>query len=121
MSLHITPEMCEAMYGFLLTTPPFRSWYRQKKLPSSDEVAFHVIASKLIRGDHELTPEGETIIRISAGLVETVSELHATMAHEMIHTYLAVACPGDRAAHGWRFWRAASCVCRHHMLSEKAF
>lgn len=119
--LHITPEMCAAMYDFLLQTPPFRAWRKRGTLPPSDEVEFHVIASNSRSGDSLRRAGGSWRIRINNKWGGTVPFLFSVMAHEMVHVHLDTECPNDVAHHGARFRRAAELVCKHHSLCSKGF
>jgi hypothetical protein len=115
--LHLTPEMLEASYELLRTTPPFRRW----KLPEADDVIFRVIRSEEVRGTFELV-KGRMVISISAKCVGNLHSLNATMAHEMVHLYEdTVHNARNDVMHSATFKRLAKQVCRHHGFDELLF
>jgi hypothetical protein len=118
--LHITPDILEAAYRYLMATPPFRRW----KLPDADEVEFHVIRVDDRRGDwncYQKKSGGGHIIRISAKLIGRTQSLIEAVAHEMVHARCEML--GDKTAspHGGSFKRLAGQVCRHHGFDPKLF
>lgn len=112
--MHIAPEMLEAAYSYLLTTPPFRRW----KLPPADEVEFRVVRHPDRRGWHKVD-NGRHIICLSDRCIGRTDSLMATMAHEIIHMH------GDRkgirSAHGAWFKRQAAMACRQHGFDPLLF
>lgn len=115
--MHITPEMMEAAYELLRTTPPFRSW----RLPPGADVEFHVIRSNDRSGDYFRKAGGTHCIRVNDKWVGNLLSLLRVMAHEMCHLRHEATCPGDQAVHGRRFSALASAVCRSHHLDPKSF
>lgn len=114
MSLRLTPEVLEAAYSFLLTTPPFRTW----KLPPADEVEFHVVRDPTMYGDCVI--DGETpVIRVSERKNGHVQTLLATLAHELVH--LRQFQLDDSANHNALFHKLARKVCLHHGFDPKSF
>lgn len=112
MTLHLTPDLIEAVYELLRATPPFRRW----KLPHADDVEFHVIKSGAIDGDCAYDGDRFTI-RLSADRHSMLASTIATMAHEMCH----MRYPRDRAHHGKLFKRLAAQVCAVHGFDPKTF
>ena len=116
MPLHLTPEMLEAAYELLRTTPPFKRW----RLPPAEEVEFHVTKHLDLRGD--CVDAGHAhVIRISGNCHGSLQKLLETMAHEMCHVRQAINDPDDRAHHGSVFKKYAAQVCRVHGFDPKAF
>lgn len=107
---HITPEMLEANYRFLLTTLPFRNW----NLPHPDRIRFRVMVTKERYGHWNGTPEGDTVgeLAVSIGMVVTTCGLTQTVAHEMVH--IRQEAQGYRDHHGPHFKRLGKLVCRRH-------
>ncbi len=97
--LRLTPEVLETSYEFLRSTSPFRRW----KLPHADAV------------------EVTQIIFISEVTVGHTYTLMRTMAHEMIHLYLAISGQEDSGEHGAEFRRLARLVCNDHGFDPKEF
>lgn len=114
--MHITPDIAEAAYNLLLTTPPFRSW----KLPPSDDIHFHIISHPGLRGDYALV-KGFHRIRISYKCARHLSTLLATMAHEMIHLREAQLCARWDVEHSAVFHRMADQVCKYHGFDRGMF
>src|SRR5258708_16262226 len=118
MSLHISPEMMEATYELLKTTPPFHAW----NLPEADDIVFGVFSTKTHSAEYYLRRGDDAhVIRINGNWCGTLAKLIVCMAHEMIHLPLRVACPGDYGQHGKDFKRLAAQVCRHHIMDPKGF
>jgi hypothetical protein len=115
--MHLTPEMAEASYNLLLTTPPFRGW----KLPPSDEVSFHITAHKGQRGDYYQDENRRHVIRISYRCVTQLDTLMRTMAHEMCHIQEARICRRWDVEHSSTFNRLADRVCKIHPFDRGTF
>ena len=114
--LHITPEMIEAAYVFLLTTMPFRRW----NLPAADLVVFSVSRHKDKRGDWCMQDRAH-VIRISAATITRLPSLIETVAHEMCHMRDKIEGGRNDIAHGRNFRRLAKQVCRYHGFEESLF
>lgn len=114
--LQLTPEMLEAVYELLRTTPPFRGW----KLPHSDEIEFRVTHDLDLRGWCQCTrPPRIGISNRVNGHVET---LIRSMAHEMVHLYEGLnLIARDDVEHSTKWKSLAKQVCRHHGFDEKLF
>ena len=112
---HLTPHMMAGMYDYLRSTPPFKWW----RLPSSEEVQFHVTKHRDMFGDHCISDKGEHVYRVSAAAVGTTDALARVMAHEMCHAYCDRK--GVRSIHGAEFNKAADRVCRYHGFDRKLF
>ena len=98
--MHVGPDMVEAAYSFLLTTPPFRGW----RLPPADDVEFCIMRTNAFYADY-IFINGRHRIRISHTICRTVSTLIVAVAHEMVHVKTGMA-------HGAKFKRAADTVCK---------
>lgn len=120
MSLPLTPEMIEAAYEFLKTTPPFSRW----KLPEGDDIEFNVGAAtdefanyKWERDHHRIT--------ISIKAVGHTETLIKYLAHEIIHLHLEAtgqeSKKGGPNCHNAAFRKFAAQVCKHHGFDPKAF
>jgi hypothetical protein len=120
--LTLTPEILEAAYNYLRTTPPFRGW----GLPDSDELMFRVLGARdrfgHFRGRYQRAtgPNAYSEVAISAQLVKSSDLLLATMAHEMIHLYQDENGKA-RGNHNPEFMRLAKRVCAVHGFDLKAF
>ena len=114
--LHMTPEIVEAAYELLRTTPPFKGW----KLPEADDIEFHVCRIKGAQADHEYT-HGRHVLRINALKHATLASLLSTLAHEMIHIREVNLRLRLDVAHGKAFHRMADSVCRHHGFDRGQF
>lgn len=114
---HITPDMVEGAYRYLLTTLPFRRW----ALPHPDRIRFRVMVTRERWGHWNGTPEGDTLgeLAVSTGLTESTCQLTQVVAHEMVHIRQE-AC-GYRDHHGVHFGRLATLVCRRHGFDRSAF
>lgn len=112
--MHITPDMLEKAYEYLRSTPPFRRW----GLPRGDEVEFHVMNKRQVRGDCRAAKDRH-IIRLSAHNIGRTESLMAVLAHEMVHVHCDLR--GVKAAHGREFLKFAAQVCREHGFDEKLF
>ena len=117
--LHITPEMLEAAYELLRTTPPFRGW----KLPHADDVQFHVASytDGFADARYDMTKK-QYVIRVSRRTCKQLGTIIVAVAHEMCHIAEAQrAGKGGRAEHGKAFQRLADSVCRYHHVDRGAF
>ncbi len=120
MSLRITPDIIEAAYEFLRTTPPFKGW----RLPPADEVEFVVSRHTQFLGYHRGMRRKlhSHEIGISEMCVGHTNTLLRTMAHEMIHQYQQrnrLETPNTE--HNAHFMQMARRVCRYHGWDEKEF
>ena len=115
MSLSLTPDILEAAYEFLRTTPPFKAW----KLPHADAVAFHVTRSADCYGEFESGDPPS--IHISDRIVGHTQTLLVTLAHEMIHLHHFRNGGRSDIEHGGSFRKDAARVCRTHGWDIKAF
>jgi len=116
MALHLTPDMLEATYELLRTTPPFRGW----KLPPGDEVEFRVSAHAAYYGEYQWRGTCHRIT-ISARYASQLSSMMRTMAHEMIHLHQRIACTENKNQHNARFRRIAAMVSRLHGFDPASF
>lgn len=114
--LHLTPQIAEASYELLRTTPPFKGW----KLPHADEVEFIVCNFVDCRAQHQLTDHHK--IWVSNRNLGSLDELNRAMAHEMIHVHeeRTRQCRHD-VAHSKKFHRWAKRVCVLHCWDLKMF
>jgi hypothetical protein len=120
MGMSLTPDIIEASYEFLRTTPPFRKW----QLPHADEVTFVVSRHKNHIGYHRGTRRkvNSHEIGISEACVGHTNTLLRTMAHEMIHQHQQrQRTDTPNAEHNAEFGRLARIVCRYHGWDEKEF
>lgn len=108
-------EILRVTYLRLTLTKPFKRW----KLPPAEEVEFHIITNRNIRGDWSFD-KGRHIIRISNHVIHTTRMLDATVAHEMCHMRQH-ALGARRQEHGKVFERLADQVCRHHEYERGMF
>lgn len=119
--MHLTPEMLESAYNFLLTTRPFRAW----KLPESDDVEFHVDGCFPAYADHTWYANGLHRVRVSRRKHATPLELLASVAHEMVHIHQRrgerISHKKHTAPHGSKFKRLAAQVCKHHGFNPATF
>lgn len=116
--IHLTPNMLEAAYELLRTTPPFRGW----KLPDGETISFHVTNSNHTHGQHIATPGvNDHIIKISAKRHKTMISLLLTMAHEMVHVREHGLGIRADVMHGKAFKRLADQVCKHHKFDGGQF
>lgn len=115
--MQITPEMCEAMYEFIRTTPPYKGW----KLPAAEDVEFHIIHSRKVGADYYCKSDGTHQIRVNARWCGNVVSLYKLLLHEMVHLHHGYACPNDNAHHGRKFLALARQVCKAHVLDPKVF
>ena len=114
--MHLTPEILEAAYEYLRATPPFARW----KLPPGDEVAFRVLVTRDICGQHRHDGK-QHIIDVSTGRHEHTASLMITMAHEMVHLAQALRATETAGDHNREFQRLGRLVCRHHGFDSKEF
>ena len=118
MALHLTPDMLEAAYEFLRTTPPFCRW----KLPHADEIKFVVTRDPMSRGYHIRHGDGSDTIAVSVRWVGHTATVLAVMAHEMIHLQQHIKGSWTRKVmHNAEFMRLADRVCRHHGFDRQVF
>lgn len=110
MTLALHPDMLEATYELLRTTPPFRGW----KLPAPDEIEFRI--ARFIHQGEFISPN---ILCVSARRVSTLYRLAVVTAHEMCH--LRQHHMGTAVNHGAGFERLRDQVCRHHLFDPKEF
>ena len=115
--LHLTTDMCAAAYELLRVTPPFR----RCKLPPADEVSFVVLWTDKCGADYFRLKDGTHRIRVNGKWHGSLPGLIQTMAHEMTHMMVDLACPSDQAHHGKRWTAAAVRVCRFHVFDHKRF
>lgn len=120
VTLPLTPDMLEAAYNFLKTTPP----YRRLKLPDSDDVVFKLSRRRKEAGRYQWDGEHHTITASIYGIGYTESLMRFT-GHEMIHLYLEMAGLESRhhseEVHNAAFRRMAARACRYHGWDLKAF
>ena len=120
MTLPLTPEMLEASYEFLCTTPPYIDW----NLPPGEDVKFIVnrkIKSKL--AVYQWLGDRHSISMCAKGIGHT-STLLRTMGHEMIHLYLEQMgweSRGNENVHNAAFRKFAALACKFHGWDVKAF
>jgi hypothetical protein len=112
----LTPEVLARCYDFLAATKPFCDW----NLPDSEYIKFKVTQTRSRFADHEHYNGGH-IIRVSAGKNGFATTLVTTMAHELIHVYLAETGIAGSAEHGEAFQKLAGEVCRIHGYDPKSF
>lgn len=113
--LHLTPEILEAAYNYLRSTPPYRRW----KLPHADEVRFQVTWKTDQRGNCQQHGNGKHTVRISQVFIGRTVSLMEAMAHEMVHVHLDRK--KVRAHHGNEFQTCAEQVCRYHGFDFRQF
>jgi hypothetical protein len=113
---HLTPDMMERAYDYLRETPPFKAW----RMPESDDLDFHVLATPRIHGDCGYD-KGRVFIRLSTAMVGCTLNLIATMAHEMIHAEQWRRKVKARNDHDAFFRRAADRACSWHGFDRKTF
>lgn len=120
MTLPLKPEMMEAAYEYLRTTPPFSAW----GLPHSDDVIFQLSGRRREFGRYQWDGERHTITASIHGIAYT-STLMRFMAHEMIHLYLEMKGLESRKAseevHNTHFRKFAGQACKYHGFDPKAF
>lgn len=114
MSLHITTDMLEHAYDFMRASEPFVQW----GMPEADDIEFHVITTKKLRG-HCIQKARHHVIGISNGVCGHTLTLFMAMGHEMVHVYLDRC--GVKPAHGKDFLRCAAMVCEVHGFDTKFF
>ena len=120
MSLYITPEMAEAAYNYLKTTPPFKRW----GLPSSHKIEWMITRNNGYMGrctSYNHT-DNKFTIEISLVKVTNTESLIETMAHEMIHMRQRIV-NGFKSSqgHGKDFQKMADQVCRKHGFNRDYF
>lgn len=115
--LRLTPDMLEAAYELLRTTPPFKGW----RLPSADDVEFHVTRHQNRYADYEFDKLRKVhIVRVSQVKNVRLDKLLETLAHEMIHMRQFLS--GKREAdHGALFQREANRICNTHGFDRAIF
>jgi hypothetical protein len=111
--LRPTPEILEAAYEYLRTTPPFRGW----KLPHADSIGFVITRSKNTKGYYtkECRKPDSHEIGVSENCVSSTLHLFEVMAHEMIHLHQAInKLETGNTQHNADFLRRAKSVCKYH-------
>lgn len=122
MTLPLTPEMLEACYDFLRTTPPFCKW----NLPHGEDVTFQVGRRPREAGRYVWDPNTKRhyIIASIHGVGHTCS-LTRFMSHEMTHLHLQVtgmeSPKRSEEVHNAAFRKFAAQICRWHGFDLKAF
>lgn len=120
MTLPMTPQMIEAAYGFLRTSPPFNRW----KLPPAGDVVFKInrkLKSKLAQ--YQWLGDRHSIAMCAHGIGHT-DTLMRTLAHEMVHLDLeqkGLESRGHESIHNAAFRKRAARVCKYHGWDPKAF
>ncbi len=114
--MHLTPEMLEAAYELVRTTPPFKGWH----LPAGEEVEFFLSRHRHNAADCQQT-NGRWRIRVSAHYTGNLDTLLRYMMHEMVHIAQGIKCPSEKAEHGRDFKTRARLVCRVHHIDPKTF
>lgn len=113
MALVWDTETLTAGYELLRGTKPFKRW----KLPPARELNFRVSQGDLyawyVHNDKELSVSQRKNHRLSSML--------QSMAHEMVHLYLARKGVKHWDKHGAEFNRLARSVCKHHGFEEATF
>jgi hypothetical protein len=117
--LHLSPEMLEAAYTLLQTTPPFRGW----KLPHADDVQFQVASYTDSFADARFDrKKRQYVIRVSRRMCKQIGTILVAVAHEMCHVAEAERTgKWGRAEHGAIYNRLADSVCRWHGFDRGAF
>lgn len=114
--MRLTPEILEATYRFLVTTPPFRGW----KLLPSDEISWRVTRHRDRWGEYGNESGENHWISISEIKVGHNATLVWTIAHEMIHLRQALRKTETRnAEHNAEFVRLWQQVAKHHGWDPK--
>lgn len=116
MTIHLTPEILEAAYNYLKTTPPFRRW----KLPASDLIEFEVTGSVRFSAEHQRKSKHRHTISLSCRKIGHTLTIFVAMAHEMVHLFQAIK-HGRSVGHNEEFHRCARTICRHHGFDPKDF
>ena len=116
--IHPTPEMVEAAYEFLRTTPPFRRW----RLPPGEELEFYVRHARHYVGlCHEAQGAMPARITVSSRWVGLPATLLLVVAHEMVHLYQARRGTSGPGEHNQEFHRLARRVCTVHGFDYRSF
>jgi len=120
MTIALTPEMLEACYEFLKTTPPFN----KMGLPEADDVVFKISMSSTEFGSYRWEDKQHTITLSNKAIGYTLT-LIQIMTHEMIHLYLEEngleSRNGGYSTHNAAFRKLAAQVCKHHGFDPRAF
>lgn len=120
MALYITPDMAEAAYNFLKTTPPFKRW----RLPSSNKIEWIITRNKTYMGRCTSYSDKHDKFTIEISLVKCTNteSLIETIAHEMVHMRQRIS-KGFRKelGHGGDFSRMADQVCQKHGFNRDYF
>jgi len=120
MTLHITPEMVEACYDFLRTTPPYKGW----KLPPGEMIKFVISLSPKHFAQYWWNGS-QHVIEISANSIAHIDTLVEKLCHEMIHLELEIkgleSKTGGANVHNAAFRKRAALVCKYHGYDPKAF
>lgn len=117
MALRLTPEMLEAAYELLRTTPPFRRW----RLPHADEIEFRVTRLANEFAHYLALPGRRHRIAVAEIAIERIESLALHMAHEMVHLKQQLERSSTRNQHNARFVELSRQVCRHHGFEFKRF
>lgn len=113
MRLNLTPQMMEAAYELLRSTPPFRGW----RLPEADDIRFVVMADPSAHGHFYADPL--PTIGVNQKRTLTLNALLMNTAHEMIH--LRQWWDGAPQTHGTYYQEMKRAVCRHHGFDPGVF
>lgn len=122
MTLPLTPEMLEACYEFLKTTPPFCRW----NLPHGEDIKFQVGGRPREAGRYVWDPNTKRhYITISKYGVGYTASLMRFMSHEIVHLHLqetGMESPKrSEEIHNAAFRKLADKICRYHGYDPKAF
>lgn len=116
MSL-VTPKQIGRTYAYLRECRPFVAW----NLPEACAIRFEVLQGR----DHAEYQPGERrhIIRINDLTHNTLEQLFASTAHEMVHLRqeLLGRLPATKDPHNREFRRMAATVCRHLGFDVQTF
>lgn len=91
-------------YEFLYCRPPFAKW----ELPSSEQVHFRVIRSRMQMGEYDVDPH---TIMVSCRTCENWLQVLETVAHEMVHMACELKDYPNHPEHDKHFKRLAKQVC----------
>lgn len=121
MTLPLSPEMLEAAYEYLRTTPPFSRW----NMPEGEDVKFTVASFRRLEFGRYQWDGKQHTINMSAKAIGYSGTLLEKMAHEMIHLHLEEtgmeSRRGDTDTHNAAFRKFAAQVCKTHGFDPKAF
>jgi hypothetical protein len=119
MTIPLTPEMLEAAYDYLRTTPPFNKW----KLPPGAHLTFRVAKTRKMFGSYQRDGDHH-IITASAGKIGQTMTLLRLLSHEMNHMHLEILGLDSRGGpdtHTIRFRKDAALICKVHGFDPKEF